>query len=456
MRLNKEQVTENAVGPTLLRMALPMVAGILMMMLFNVVDTFFIGQLGPRELAAISFTFPVVFVITGTTMGMGIGMASVVSRAVGSGNHKRVAETTTRGLIFVVLLVLIFVVLGLSLHDTLFRLLGAEEELLPLIRQYMLPWFLGVPFLVIPMIGNSAIRATGDSLTPSLIISTAALMNMVLDPLLIFGLGPFPRLEMTGAALATVFSYMLVFIAAAWILIRRERMIVFEWPAWKALKETWGQLLFIGLPAVATNMLIPLTNGILTRIMAGYGPHAVAAFGVCTRVESLVMVGAFAMTTIMVPFAGQNFGAGKPERVQAALRFGLRYCMTISLIVWVVLTLNATRIAGWFTDDPAIIAIIVPFLRWVPLSYGGFGYMLLVTATFNGGGHPGRAMLLFGSRLFGFTVPLALLGSWLAGIPGIFAALFVGNVGAGSFGYWLNKRRDKVAPQKTTDTAQPK
>ncbi len=455
MKLNKEQVTEAAVGPTLLRMALPMVAGIFTMMLFNVVDTFFIGQLGPRELAAIGFTFPFVFVITGTTMGMGIGMASVVSRAVGGDDHKRVAETTTRGLIFVMLLVIGFVLAGLSLHDSLFRLLGAEEELLPLIRQYMVPWLLGVPFLVMPMIGNSAIRATGDSLTPSLIISTAALVNMALDPLLIFGIGPFPRLEMTGAALATVFSYMLVFIAAAYILIRRERMILFEWPAWKALKETWGQLLFIGLPAVATNMLIPLTNGILTRMMAGYGPHAVAAFGVCTRVESLVMVGAFAMTTIMVPFAGQNFGAGKPERVQAALRFGLRYCLTISLTLWVLLALNAPRIAGWFTDDPDIIAIIVPFLRWVPLSYGGFGYMLLVTATFNGAGHPGRAMLLFGSRLFGFTVPLALIGSWLAGIPGIFAALIIGNVGAGSFGYWLNKRRDAVPGQKNTDMRPP-
>jgi putative MATE family efflux protein len=438
MRPQRTYVTEGPIGPTLLRMTLPMVAGIMTMMLFNVVDTFFVSLLGPIPLAAIGFTFPVVFIITGTTMGMGIGMASVVSRAVGSGDHKVVAETATRGLLFVVLLVLLFVAVGLLLHDPVFRLLGANEELIGLIRQYMIPWFLGVPFLVIPMIGNSAIRATGDSLTPSLIIMTAGVVNIVLDPLLIFGIGPFPRLELQGAAVATVISYGVTFCAALWVLIRREKMIVWEIPPLAGLLETWRRLLYVGLPAVLTNLLIPLSGGILTRIMASYGPHAVAAFGVCSRIESLVMVGAFAMTTIMVPFAGQNFGAGKADRVMAGLRFGLRYCLCISFVVWVILALAAETIAGWFADDPEIIKIILPFLRWVPLSYGAFGYMLLVTATFNGGGHPGKAMLLFGSRLFIFTVPLALLGSHWGGIPGVFVAMFAGNVLAGLFAQWMN------------------
>lgn len=446
MRLNRTHVTEGPVGSTLIRLALPMVGGILTMMLFNVVDTFFIAQLGAVPLAAIGFTFPVVFIVTGTTMGMGIGMAAVVSRAVGEGDHQRVAEITTRGLMLVILLVLFFVASGLLLHDRIFALLGADEALIALIHQYMFPWFLGVAFLVIPMIGNSAIRATGDSFTPSLIMIIAGGVNVILDPLLIFGIGPFPRLELQGAALATVFSYMITFVAACWILVRREKMIIFAIPPLAALLHTWGRLLHIGGPAVLTNMCIPLTTGILTRIMAGYGPQAVAAFGVGARIESLVMVGAFAMSTVMVPFAGQNFGAGRADRVQEGLRFGLRYCMTISLILWVPLAWGGRAIASWFSADPVIIEIIRPFLLLVPLSYGAFGYMLLVTSSFNAAGMPRHSMALFGSRLVVFTVPLALLGSHVAGIPGVFAAMFIANLGSGLLAHamrrrWLTVRR---------------
>lgn len=441
MRLNRTHVTEGPVGSTLLRLAMPMVGGILTMMLFNVVDTFFIARLGAEPLAAIGFTFPVVFVLTGTTMGLGIGMASVVSRAVGEGDPQRVAEITTRGLVLAALVVMLFAAVGLTLHDRLFAMLGADEALIRLIHRYMFPWFLGVAFLVLPMIGNSAIRATGDSFTPSLIMIIAGGVNVILDPLLIFGIGPFPRLELQGAALATVFSYLVTFAAASWVLVRRERMILFEIPAPAALLQTWGRLLYIGFPAVCTNMLVPLTTGILTRIMAGYGPHAVAAFGVCARIESLVMVGMFAMSTVMVPFAGQNFGAGRSDRVQAGLRFGLRYCLAISLTLWMVLALSARTIAGWFTTDPAIVDIIAPFLLFIPLSYGGFGYMLLVTSSFNGAGRPRYAMILFGSRLIGLTVPLALLGSHVAGIPGVFAAMFAGNIGSGLLAHWMRDRK---------------
>ncbi len=440
MRTDRSHVTEGPIGITLLRMAGPMVIGILTMMLFNVVDTFFIAQLGPEPLAAIGFTFPVVFVITGATMGMGIGMASVVSRAVGGGNHQQVAATTTHGLMFVIPLVLLFVGLGLFFHDSLFRLLGAGEEVLDLIHEYMFVWFIGVPFIVMPMIGNSAIRATGDSLTPSLIMMVASVVNIILDPLLIFGLGPFPRLELQGAAWATVLAYAMTFLASGWVLHRRERMLVFKRPVWQEVMGTWRALLYVGVPATCTNMLIPLANGLLTRLMAGFGTHAVAAFGVVSRIESLVMVGAFAMSTIMVPFAGQNFGAGKPERVAAALRFGLKYCFTISLLLWAVLAVGSGTIAQWFADDPEITAIIRPFLFWVPLTYGAFGYSLLVTSTFNGSGRPGKAMLIFGSRLFGFIVPLAWLGTQWLGIPGLFAAMMIGNIGAGLFARWMNHR----------------
>lgn len=436
----RPNLIEDPVGPVLLRLAFPMIWSMLAVMTFNVVDSFYIGRLGPTPLAAIGFTFPVVFFVTGTAMGMGIGLSSVVSRAVGEGNHRRVSELTTRGLMLAFLVVVAFAGLGIAGHDRLFALLGAQPEMIALIRSYMIPWLAGIGFLVIPMVGNSAIRATGDSVTPSIIMMISGGLNVVLDPLLIFGLGPFPRLELRGAAIATVLAYSVTFVAAFYVLIHREKLIRFERPRWRPLLESWGRILHVGLPAVGTNLLVPFANGILTRILAELGPVAVAAYGVGTRVESLAMAGSYAMSTAVAAFAGQNIGARRFDRIAASMRFGLKYCLFVSLGAWLVLALAADPIARMFTDDPEIIRILRPYLWLVPLSHGALGFMLLAAATFNAAGRPAQSVVIFTTRLVVLTVPLAWAGSRWAGVTGVFSAIFIGNVGTGLLAHFLIHR----------------
>jgi putative MATE family efflux protein len=425
------------VGPTLVRLAIPMVWGLLSLMLFNLVDTFFVGRLGALPLAAMGFTFPVVFVVTGTAMGMGVGMSSVVSRAIGEGNRRHVNELTTHGLLLALALVTLLAGTGLLTMNPVFRALGADESTLPLIRSYMVPWFFGVGFLVIPMTGNSAIRATGDTRTPSLIMITAGTVNALLDPFLIFGIGPFPRLELQGAALATVFSYMITFVAAFCVLAFREKMLLLGRPNLRRVLRSWQEVLHVALPAVGTNLMVPIAGGIITRVMAGYGTAAVAAFGVGSKLESLAMVGCFALSTAMAPFAGQNFGAGRPDRVAGAMRFGRTYCLTLNLVIWIVLAVFARFLARQFSSDPEVVEMVVAFLWIVPASYGTFGIMLLAAAAFNANRMPGRSFVIFTARFFLFLIPLALLGSRLGGVPGVFAGIAIGNFLAGVFGYRL-------------------
>jgi len=427
------RLAEGDVPRTLLRLTFPMVWGILAVMMFNITDTFFVGQLGPLPLAAIGFTFPVVFVVTGTAMGMGIGMSSVVSRAIGASQYARVSRLTTDGLLLTLLVVLALVVTGLLTLEPLFRLLGADERTLPLIRTYMVPWYLGVGFLAIPMVGNSAIRATGDTKTPSVIMILSGGVNVVLDPLFIFGLGPFPRWELKGAAIATVISYLITFTAAFYVLRRRERMVTFVRPKPAQVVQSWREILHVGIPGVCTNLMVPLGAAILTRIMAGYGAHAVAAFGVGSRLESLAMTGSYALSTAMASFAGQNFGAGRVDRVKEGMQFSIRYCITLSLAIWLVLSWLAEPIARLFNEDPEIVAIVQRFIWIVPLSYAGYGLALQAAAAFNANGMPLHAVLIFTTRMFVLIVPLALLGSALAGIPGIFLGVLIGNAVAGGF-----------------------
>ena len=434
------------VGPTLLRMAGPMVLGLTAVILINVVDTFYVGQLGTRPLAAMSFTFPVVFLVMSVAMGLGVGMTSVVSRALGENDLERVRRLTTHGLLLANTVVVVVALAGLATIGPVFRVLGAEADLIEMIKSYMVPWYIGVGFLVIPMVGNSAIRATGDTKTPSLIMVIAGVVNIGLDPLFIFGLGPFPRLELQGAAIATLIAYSVTFVASFWILARRERMLDFARVSGSTLLQSWRQQLAVGIPATATNMMIPLAAGVLTRIVAGHGHAAVAAYGVGTRVEALVLIGVSALSTSIAPFAGQNFGARHFNRVSEAFRFCVRSGFVYGVVAAVGLGLGGPALARLFNDDPEVVANVVRYFRIIPGTYAVFAAALVASAVFNATNHPLRSAFIVGLRLFGLAVPLALIGTRLAGLDGIFVAIGVANVIVGivAFGMirWFLKRLD--------------
>ena len=181
-------LTSGPINRTLLRMTLGMLVGHFAMTIFNLTDTYFVAQLGTNELAAMSFTFPAVFLVSALIFGIGIGASSVISRAIGRGDLRRVQQLTTHVLLLAIVVAVLLSLLGLSAARSAFYVMGARDAVLELTMQYMRIWFFGMPLVVIPMIGNNAIRATGDAMTPGLIMLTAALANLVLDPLLIFGL----------------------------------------------------------------------------------------------------------------------------------------------------------------------------------------------------------------------------------------------------------------------------
>lgn len=433
----RRDLTQGAVGSTITRMAIPMAFGIGAVILFNVVDTIYVGHLGTRELAAMSFTFPVVFTVMSLTMGLGVGVTAVISRAIGEGDSQKVARLTTHGLMLALLLVVMVAGLGVLSIEPLFSALGAERELLPLIRAYMLPWYLGVGLLVVPMVGNGAIRATGDTKTPSFVMMLAGGVNVVLDPLLIFGMGPFPRMELAGAAWATVISWVVAFVAALWILSRREKMLSARYFGLTDMADSAKNILSIGLPAAATNMLVPMAAAVLTRIASQFGHSAVAAYGVGTRVESLSMIGAMALATSATPFAGQNLGARKPERIREALSFGVKACLAWGLGVALLLGLLAPTIASWFSPEGEVVHSAAWYLRLVPISYGAYGASVFCVSLFNGMNRPINAGVVIVVRLFVLAVPLALAGAYLYGLHGMFCGVTIANLGVGAFAFLM-------------------
>jgi putative MATE family efflux protein len=385
---------------------------------------------------AISFTFPVTFTLMSFSFGIGIGAAVVISHAIGEGDHHRVQRLTTDSLLLVAMIILVVAGLSyLNLHS-IFKLMGASDESFPLIEEYMIPWLMGVVFVVIPIVGNSAIRATGDTKTPSIIMVIAAVVNAVLDPILIFGYGPFPEMGIEGAAIATVISYISIMFAGLWVLGKRERMLTSNWPGIAEILSSWKALLYIGIPAMLTQLLFPLSNAVLTRLAADLGDATVAAFGVGTRIESLAMIGSMALSSVIIPFIGQNYGANNFDRIKTASRFILRFALIWGGTAWVFLALISGGIAWAFTDDPEIQTLIKQFFWIVPFGFGFHGISQLISASCNALHRPFHSTTINILRLFLFLIPLVYLGSQIWGTTGFFFGIALGNLATGATA-WL-------------------
>ena len=436
----KPQLINGPVAKILLNLTIPMIFGMVGMVAFNLVDTFFVGQLGTQELAALSFTFPIIMVIGSLAMGIGTGASAVISKAIGRGDRQKVKRFTTDSLILSLLLVAFFVAFGMLTIGPLFRLLGAEPEIIPLIREYMIIWYPGVLFLIIPMVGNNAIRATGDTKTPSAIMLVAVVVNIVLDPLLIFGLGPFPRLGLTGAAIATVVSRAITFVVAIWVLHYRDRMLTLELHPLKAVIDSWKSILYIGLPVAGTRLLTPVAMGVIYALVASYGHEAVAAFGVGIRIEFFAMTVIFALSTVIGPFVGQNWGARRLDRVNLGVKYSNIFSLAWGVAMFTVLVLAARPIASLFNDDPQVISIIMLYLWIVPTGYALFGVFQISTMTLNVLNKPIPAAILMVIQMFGLYIPLAFAGSYLFGLAGIFAAIVIAYSLSGIAAYFVYKR----------------
>ncbi|ENY8010558.1 MATE family efflux transporter [Vibrio fluvialis] len=420
--------------PNVLRqMTIPMIFGMVAILMFNLVDTFFISLLGTDALAAISYTFPVTFGVNCITMGIGVGLSTSIGRLLGQGDTSNAARFSTHGLLLAVTLVAIACTAGFFTIEPLFLLLGAKAELIPLIEQYMQVWYLTIPLLVIPMAGNSAIRATGDTKTPAKMMMLAGAINGCLNPLLIFGYGPFPELGIQGAAIASAFSWLGALIGSLYVLVKRDRLLAP--PHFASLRHDWQQILKIGTPAALSTAMSPISGALLMMMLSSHGTAAVAAYGAAQRIESILILVLMSLTSALTPFMAQNFGAQNPTRSFSGLFLSLRFSLIFQLLVFIMMVPLSIPLAALFSQEQAVRDLLWHYLLVVPFSYGFQGVVMMLVSALNALHLPLKAFQWSFMRLFLFTLPSAWLGSTLYGIEGLFIGIALGNVLGGLSGY---------------------
>jgi len=442
--LKKNKLTEGDISQQLYKMTIPMIGGIFSIMSMNIVDTFYVGQLGTEPLAAMTFTMPIIAILLSIAFGIGIGTSSVIARAIGAQEHKLVQSYCSQGLIIALVIAMIFAFCGYKWMDPIFSLLGAPKSLFPLIHEYMDIWFMASFVVVIPMVGNSAIRAAGNTKLPSLVMFSVAVVNMILDPLLIFGLLGFPKLGLAGAAISTVFAYSIALVIGLYFLIFKFHFLSLN-SCFYRIKESWKAILRISIPAISTNLIAPISIAVTTWFVSAYNPESVAGFGVASRIESIFLVCIMGLSSIMGPFVGQNWGAKKYDRVYQALNIGIRFVTLWGLASTLALWFLAAPIAGLFSDDPAVISSATHYLRIVPISYLFLGIIMLCSSTANGIGLPAPSLIMSFLRLIVFYIPLAIILETIFNLSGIYLATTIANllVGIGAFRWYKHLKKTR-------------
>ena len=435
MENRRARLTEGSVGRHLVNMTLPMLLGITTMMAQAFIDTWFLGQVGDRALAAYSFGFPILMIVTSVAIGLGAGTSSVVARALGADNHARARRLSTDSLILSMIIAVVCAVIGVLTIDPLFKALGAPDDMLPLIRPFMTILYAAVPFIMLGMVGTASMRATGDTMLAGKLMIAAAILNVVLDPIFIFGLGPIPAMGLNGAAIAGLLSRGVFFVVGTWYLRYRLDLVTFSKPDATEMRESWRDVLHVGLPAAGTNVIVPMGLALVTAMIADFGPKAVAGFGVASRVESLVLVPYYALSAIIGPFVGQNLSALREDRIQESLRLCAIFCIASGLVFAGGLALASGFLPSLFSDSPEVINVTKTFLWIAPIGYGTYGVVMFVNASFNGLGKPMPGVAVSVMRIALLYIPLAIIGKALFGIVGIFAAYALANLLSGAISF---------------------
>jgi len=428
--------TTGPIHTHLIRLTGYMLLGFVSIMTASLMETVYIGMIGTNELAAVSFTFPLVMILQGVAMGLSVGASSIVARTMGTGDREKVRRLITHCFILVMVLILLFTSIAYANLEFFFELLGAQPHILPLIIRYMEIWLLGLPFFTVALVGSTLMRAAGDAVTPGYLMTVGSALHVIIAPFFIFGIGPVPEMGLEGAAIGFVLARTVSFCLYSYFIGYRDKLLIASLTGlWSSTRD----ILHVGLPAIASNLIGPVSMGIITRLLAAHGAEVVAGYGVASKIESMAVMLIIALGMSIAPFVGQNWGADKYQRVRDALSLSYRLSLLWGLFAFVMMVLFGEILVSLINVDPLVVQSATTYLYIVPLSMGCMGIMMISTQSFNALGKPMPPLVISINQTLLVYVPLAILGDYLWGYTGIFIATVVTSILMSILSwYWLN------------------
>jgi putative MATE family efflux protein len=393
---------------------------------FNLIDSIWVGRLiGPAALAAVSTAGFYVWVALNLGEMVEIGLIAVAARRHGEGNPERAARAAAAAVVYALIAGLAVSVAGWAVMDTMFRLMMVPPEVATLGRAYLMTWLLGGPLVFGFFAIEATFRAAGDTRTPFLMLAGSVCVSILLDPLLIAGLGPFPRLGVEGAALASVMVRGGGFLLGVVLALRRGLLRISA-PDWRTLPT----IIRIGAPLSLAGVLLSLIYMWLTRFTSRFGTAALAALGIGHKMEGLGFIAISGFALAAGALVGQNLGAKQEARARQAVRLTVGYCLVVTVTTALAFLLVPRPLVALFTDDPQVIADGVLYLRVIAFAQIGQSFELILEGALAGAGYTFWPQIV-STSLTALRIPLAAWWSRVFGLLGIWLALSVTAVARG-------------------------
>ncbi len=427
--------TCGSIEKTMLLTALTMLPATLAMSGYNIADSYFVGQLrDSSSLAAMSNTGPIVMLVGYVFMGIGTGIMANLAHALGRRDAAMARRLVSSGLLLASLSAIFLCVLGLSSGNWIFGWMGVEGETLVHTRQYMDIWFIGCVTGVLSMEGNTLLITAGLPKLSSIMSIVGLVINVILDPILIFGLCGFPAMGIYGAAVATVFSQA-VSAVVNMVVLYRQKLLSFERIPLHELFGLWRSIIRYAIPAVLGMLLMPIGMYITTRFtydlskIRGYGDDLIAGIGMASRLEMVAFVFPMSLGRTLMPMIGQNYGAKLYSRVKKCFYFSTLFAHVFLLFMALVFCFGFRYVAPWIAPgQERVQSVMILFMHIVPFGFGCIEGMRFSGFTLMGCGHPRMDATLKILRVALLQVPLTWLALFMESINMIMFARLITDV----------------------------
>jgi len=431
--MQKKYLADQSLPRALFSMTWPMLFGVVAMMSFQLVDSIYISMLGMQPLAALGFSLPLQQLLTGVQIGIGIAATALISRALGAGKPERAKYMGGLVVLAGSCVSLLLCALIWLLRMPVLSALGASPELLPFTESYWLPWLTSAWMAALLYFANSISRANGDTRLPGFMMVVTSVLNMLLDPLFIFTFD----WGLPGAAYATIVACL---IGSS---IMYSRIFKRKWLAFDAKKLPTGPALRdifnTSAPAMLSQLMPGAASLLATRLIAGFGASAIAAWTLGSRLELFSIVIVLALTMALPPMVGRLLGSQQLERVHSLVITAVRFVIGLQVVVGLFWMISRGLIAPALAPNQESEIYLMSYMLWVPISYAALGVCMLMVSVSNALGMPMRAVLISTLRLFACYLPALWLGATLAGMSGLYTGVLMGNIAAGLVSWQLYK-----------------
>jgi putative MATE family efflux protein len=410
-------------GGLLLRLSLPSIAATVTLSLYNIVDTFWVAKLGHEAIAALTIVFPYQIFAIAVGVGTGIGVTSLVSRRFGENNPEATNHVAGQTFFLSAFWGLLFMVIAVFFSKATLTAFGATPDIMEYGTQYLVITAYGTPQIIFAMVASNLIRGSGDAVKPMVIMITASVANIILDPLMILGLGPFPEMGVRGAALATVIAQSVGASLALCFLLARRTAYRLKFSHLKPAISIVKDIYRVG----ASSMILEVAEGLMfilfNIVVSSFGSVAIAALGIAMRVSDLAFMPIIGVAQGLLPIVGFNFGAGYLKRLWRAVKLASLGNLLMLSVFTVLIEIFTPQIVGIFSNDPELLAMTIPAMRIMLAAMILWGPGVMFITTFQGLSQGTMALILSLVRQFVFFIPLLYLFRYLLGLNGVWLSM---------------------------------